>query len=213
MDGMEKILQRIREDATAEIALILAEANREAETTKAQYAARAGKEVAELLSHGKAEAEDRAERLEGLARMEAQKIVLAEKQTLVEEAFRLAVEQLSDLPPQDYEALLIKLIQEATESGTEQVIFSAKDREIYGKKVVEAANENRKAAGKIGALTVSKETRPLKGGVVLRDADGEIDCSVEMLVRLARNELTVAVSEILFGKSKVGGGSHGKSKR
>lgn len=213
MDGIEKILQRIREDATAEIEAILAEARSEAEATTAQYAARAEKEAAELLSHGKADAEDRAERLEGLARMEAQKIVLAEKQKLVDEAFQLAIQQLSDLPGQEYEALLVRLVQESAASGTEQVIFSPKDYKEYGKKVVETVNDNLKAAGKTGKLTLSKETRPLRGGVVLRDEDGEIDCSLEMLVRLGRNELTVEVSDILFGKSKVGGGSHGKNKR
>lgn len=213
MDGIEKILQRIREDARAEIEVILAEARSEAEATTAQYAARAEKEAAELLSHGKAEAEDRAERLEGLARMEAQKIVLAEKQKLLEEAFQLAVQQLSDLPEKEYEALLVRLVQESATSGVEQVIFSPKDREKYGKKVVETVNDNLKAAGKTGTLTLSKETRPLRGGVVLRDKDGEIDCSLEMLVRLGRDELTVEVSDILFGNSKVGGGSHGKNKR
>ena len=124
-------------------------------------------------------------------------------------------------------ALLADLAARAATTGREQLIFSQKDRARIGKQVVAAANEKlakavapelpdalaESKAGAIldkvvsgasallagtGMLTLSEETRPLRGGFILSDGDVEVNCAFETLVRLERGEISGEVAKALF---------------
>ena len=110
-------------------------------------------------------------------------------------AYDKALEQLLNLPEQEYTALLADLAVKAAVTGREAVILSQKDRTRYGKQVVTAANERLNG----GRLTLSEQTRPIQGGVILSDGDVEVNCSFETLVRLQRGALDRPVAQILFG--------------
>ena len=155
------------------------------------------------------------------------KLELAAKQEVLAEAFDLALEKLCAMPEQEYVALLTKLALEASSTGREQLIFSPQDRSRVGKQVVVAANEalvkgvapelpvaiteSKVGAflGKVvnttaamvtgtGLLTLSEETRPIKGGFIMVDGDIEVNCAFETLVRLQREKLEKEVAGVLF---------------
>ena len=90
---------------------------------------------------------------------------------------------------------LAGLAAEASSTGREEVILSQKDRARYGKQVVTQANER---LGD-GHLTLSVQTRPIRGGLILSDGDVEVNCTFETLVRLLRGEMDRTVVEVLFG--------------
>ena len=50
-----------------------------------------------------------------------------------------------------------------------------------------------------GHLTLSVQTRPIRGGLILSDGDVEVNCTFETLVRLLRGEMDRTVVEVLFG--------------
>ena len=142
------------------------------------------------------------------------------------EAFDLALEKLCALPEKEYIALLTKLALAASSSGKEQMIFSPKDRNTVGKQVVMAANDalvKERAPGlpeeitksKVGTLmdklihnttaivtgaglTLSEQTRDIKGGFIMVDGDVEINCAFETLVRLQREQMEKKVADALF---------------
>ena len=143
------------------------------------------------------------------------------------EAFDLALEKLCSLPDPEYIALLTRLAVEASSTGREQLVFSPRDRARIGKQVVVAANDalvkgvapelpNSITDTKVGAflgkvvnstaaivsgtgmLTLSEETRPIKGGFIMVDGDVEINCAFETLVRLQREKLEKEVANLLF---------------
>ena len=143
------------------------------------------------------------------------------------EAFDLALDKLCSLPEGEYVALLTSLALQASTTGKEQLIFSPQDRTRVGKQVVVAANEamvkdmvpelpgsltDTKVGaflGKVvnstaamvtgtGMLTLSEETRPMRGGFIMVDGDVEINCAFETLVRLQREKLELAVAKTLF---------------
>ena len=116
---------------------------------------------------------------------------------------------------------------EASRTGQEQVVFSQKDRARYGKQVVTQANEilakrvaprlpedlTASRAGALldrvvtgasavlsgtGMLTMAGESRPIAGGVILRDGKVETNCSFEALIRLQRGALAAQVAQVLF---------------
>lgn len=194
MNGIEKLTQQITADAQVEIDAILAEAKEKADAITADYAQRAEKAAAERLAKGTEAAAQREERLIAMADMERRKDLLAAKQDMVGKAFDKALEQLCNLSDAEYVAMLTKLAVAASNSGKEQLIFSQKDRTRVGKDVVIAANE----ALNDGHLTLSEQTRPMRGGFILSDGAIEVNCTFETLVRLQRGEIAGEVANVLF---------------
>lgn len=193
MNGIEKITQRIEADAQAEIDRILSEAREEADQITGRYKAQAEAEAASLAARNEKSAVEREERLVSVAQMEARKVQLAAKQEMVEKAYDLALEKLCAMPDARYTEVLAVLLVQASSNGREEAIFSPEDRERVGKAAVDKANA---ASGK--QLKLSKETRPLKGGFVLRDENIEVNCTFDTLVRLEKAETTGAVVKKLF---------------
>ena len=227
MNGIEKITQRIDQDAQSEIDKILGDARAQAAEILARYEAQAQKESEDIVARGEKNAAERQDRLASVAQMEAKKLTLATKQEMLDKAFDLALDRLVSLPDEEYVALLAELAVRAATTGREQLIFSQKDRARIGKQVVAAANEKlakavapelpdalaESKAGAIldkvvsgasallagtGMLTLSEETRPLRGGFILSDGDVEVNCAFETLVRLERGEISGEVAKALF---------------
>ena len=226
MEGIEKITAKIAQDAQAEISQLMAETDQKVQAVRANAAAQARQEANDIVEKGRAAASERLERLSSASQMERRKLELAAKQEVLGEAFALALEKLCTLPEKEYISLLAKLALEASSSGKEQLIFSKKDRATVGKQVVMAANDalvkerapslpEEVAKSKVGAfvdklvhnttavvtgtgLTLSEETRDIKGGFIMVDGDVEINCAFETLVRLQREQMEKKVADALF---------------
>ena len=226
MEGIEKITARIAQDAQAEISRLTAETEEKVQAVLTNAAAQAQQEANEIVVKGRMAASERLERLNSASQMERRKLELAARQEVLGEAFALALEKLCTLPEQEYIALLTKLALEASSSGKEQLILSQKDRAAVGKQVVMAVNDalvkerapslpEEVTRSKVGAfvdelvhnttaavtgtgLTLSEETRDLKGGFIMVDGDVEINCAFETLVRLQREQMEKKVADALF---------------
>lgn len=227
MNGIEKITQMIQSEAQTEIDGVLSAAREEAARITARYQAQAQAETAELTAKNEKAAAEREERLVSVAQMEARKVTLAAKQEMVEKAYVLALEKLCALPDDRYTEILASLLVQASSTGREEVILSAEDRKRVGKAAVAKANEILAQAAapelpkeltesKVGAvinkvaanvsaiakgtamLTLSEETRPMRGGFILKDQKVEVNCTFDTLVRLQKAETAGAVAKKLF---------------
>lgn len=227
MEGIEKITTRIAQDADAEIARLNQQTQEQIREMQDKAQAQADRERADILARGRRAADERLERLKSAAGMETRKLELAMKQEVLSQAFDQALDQLCALPDAEYVELLTRLVLEASSTGKEQLVFSPKDRARVGKQVVVAANEAMVKGvvpdlpeaitetkvgaflGKVvnstaamvtgtGLLTLSEETRNIRGGFILVDGDVEVNCAFETLVRLQREKLERRAAEILF---------------
>ena len=204
MNGIEKITGQIDADVQKEIGAALDQARAQAKEIEARYESRAQTQGEALRRKGEQDAALRRERLVDVAKLEARKTLLAAKQDLVGQAFDLALKKLLELPDQEYIALLAKLAVAASRTGREQVIFSQKDRSRYGKQAVTMANDmlakkaGPRAAESAGMLTLAEESRPMAGGLILRDGRVETNCSFEVLIHLQRDALSAEVARALF---------------
>lgn len=227
MNGIEKITQRMEDDARREINEVLTAARAQAEEIARRSREQADRESAAIAARGESAAAEREKRLESMAEMESRKLVLAAKQEVLDEAFTMALEKLCTLPDEEYIELLAALAVKAARTGREKVIFSRKDRNRVGKAVVTRANDAlaRKVAPRLpgdltdtkagaildkvvtgasailagtGMLTLAEETRPIKGGIILSDGDVETNCTFETLVRLQRENISGEVAKVLF---------------
>ena len=227
MNGIEKITARIDEETQAQIDRLLADAREQAAQIAARYQAQADAERASLAAKNEKAAAEREERLVSVAQMESRKIILAAKQEMVEKAYDLALEKLCAMPEEQYVSVLAALLVEASSTGQEEAIFSPEDREKVGRAAVKRANEllakqsapelpKELTDSKVGAvitkvatsvsamaqgtamLTVSQETRPIRGGFILKDGNIEVNCTFDTLVRLQKAETAGAVAKHLF---------------
>ncbi len=193
MNGIEKLTQQISADAQAEVDKILAEAQEKADTIAADYAKQVEAFAADAQAKAADAARQREERLVSMADLAARKDLLAVKQEMLDKAFERALEKLCELGDKEYTELLTKLVVQCAK-GDEQLIFSQKDRTRVGKAVATAANE---ALGN-GKLTLSEQTRPIRGGVIVSDGDVEVNCAFETLIRLMRGQIDREVAGVLF---------------
>ena len=204
MNGIEKITGQIDADVQKEIGAALDQARAQAKEIEARYESQAEAQAEAIRRKGEQDAALRRERLVDVARLEARKTLLAAKQDLVGQAFDLALKKLLELPDQEYIALLAKLAVAASRTGREQVILSQKDRSRYGKQAVTMANDmlakkaGPRAAESAGMLTLAEESRPMAGGLILRDGRVETNCSFEVLIHLQRDALSAEVARALF---------------
>ena len=130
------------------------------------------------------------------ASITALKAKLSNEKVAEHQLKKAKIEKEKPTPIQDEtEDMLAGLAAKASSTGREEVILSQKDRARYGKQVVTQANER---LGD-GHLTLSVQTRPIRGGLILSDGDVEVNCTFETLVRLLRGEMDRTVVEVLFG--------------
>lgn len=196
MNGLEKITERITADAKARANDMVAQAKDQAEAVSTDYQAR----VEALLETERAKAAELAaqttQRAEAAGALEGRKWILNAKQQLLEDTFTLALDKLCALPKEEYTALLTKLLTRAAQGG-EEVVFNQGDRAQVGKAAVTAANELLKD----GRLTISEETRDIKGGFILKSGLIEINCALETLVEQEKETMSASVASHLFPKA------------
>lgn len=198
MNGIQRIIDRIEADAAAERAQIAAEAEARCAEIEAAYAQTAQVEYLKIIADGKLAAKQQLERLSGAQATEAKKQVLAVKQEMVLKAFNHAAQLLSELPDEQYIPFLARLSSQASRTGAEMLVFSASDAARIGEAVKDEANTLLCREGKPAQMTVSAETRPIRGGVIILNGDIETNCSIEALIANLRNALSIEVVEKLF---------------
>ncbi len=192
MNGIDNIKNKILSEAEAAAESTLAEAQKKAGSRAAEAAEALAKEKSLLLEKGERAAKLAAERIVSSASKEQRKNVLAVKQDLIGEVFSQAKEELQKLSGGDYKNLLVKLLENNIDSGTEEVLFPAGDSAI-ARDVVQEVNEK---TGK--ALRVSEKNAPFEKGVLLRDGDTEVNLSLANVADSMTEELTPQVARLLF---------------
>ncbi|HBR09573.1 MAG TPA: hypothetical protein DD735_11870 [Clostridiales bacterium] len=198
MNGIEKITAHIAAGAEEEIREMREASDARCAEIMAEYERQAQAEYWQMIKDGARQIEDSASRAERTAGLEAKKLILAMKQQMVSRAFELAREKIAQLPEQDYVGFLARMASSAAITGQEELIFNERDSQRVGRKVVKAANEWLARGGMRQGLTLSDETREISGGLVLRQGDIEVNCTVDTMLALGRGELAAQVAEVLF---------------
>ncbi len=194
MNGIEKITARIDQYASADVAVIAKDAEEKAAAIRAKYQAEADDAAKKAEDAGAKAAAQRLERLEGAAKMDAKKMILSAKQDCLDQAFAKAHKALLALPEEKYVDLLARMAVKASSTGREEILLNSRDQKKVGDEVVKKANALKKGA----ALTLSKDTRDMEGGLTLRDGNVEVNCSFETQLRILREDMAAELAGILF---------------
>lgn len=188
--GIEDIKKRILKDAAQQKEEILAEARTKVEEIRKEGERTTEKRKEAIISKADQEATDERHTVLTMERLEARKQLLTEKQKAIEKAFEKALEMLSTHP--DYSEIMETLLLEVARGG-EELILSPRDHESLGNGFLKKVNKNLSQT-----LTLSKETREMAGGFVLRTPEMEINESFEERIRALRDEMEAEVARKLF---------------
>ena len=197
MAGADKLTNRILSDARLVADTNTAQARRDAESIVLKAREEAQALHASLLAKAEREAGERERRLISVAELEGRKEKLTVKQRLIDSLFEQAIDLLCKKPNQEYEALLIEMISN-TAAGNEEVVISDRDRTRLSNGFINSANQALSKKGKQGGLRLSKNTRPIKGGFILRSGLVEINNSFEAIVKMQKDNLESLAVKMLF---------------
>jgi V/A-type H+/Na+-transporting ATPase subunit E len=195
MNGIDKIIARIIKNVEQEISDINREAKAKADEINAVFEEAIRKESGERRNRGMMAAEERIERLAGVALLETKKLKLSVKQEMVGRAFDLALDRLRNLPEQEYVNLLATIAAKASRSGKEEILLAEDDRLRLGNEIARQANQLVPGGG---SLYIGTDSLQNLSGLILREGDIEINCTFESLIRSAKEEMATELAEMLF---------------
>jgi V/A-type H+-transporting ATPase subunit E len=199
-----KLRQKIIEDAEAEARTIVDEGAAEAKSILDGARAEADRIAADFKARAIAEAAEHVRRQVSLRELEARKAILTEKGRVIDQVFDQVLEELRRRDREGGHALTRDLLLKAIEVGDEEIITSPEDRESIGKAFIKDLNAELAKTGRRGEVTLSDETRDIKGGFILRRGRAETNSTFETLLSMLRDDVETEVAELLFGEGKEG---------
>lgn len=196
MTGLDKIISEIKAESSKAVSERLEKAKKEA----AKIMAEAEKEANEALEKISREASARLSAsksaAESAATLKKRRMLLLEKQKLIEEVIEAAKKEVLSLPDEQYFKLIIKLISDNASSENGSIVFNAKD---LGRLPADfEAKVNATAGAKGGKLTISKETRPIDGGFILVYDGIDQNCSISSIFETNIEALQDKIQKLLF---------------
>ncbi|ENN96081.1 H+transporting two-sector ATPase E subunit [Methanocaldococcus villosus KIN24-T80] len=202
--GIEKIKEKILEDAKNEVRKIIAEAEEERKKILEEAKKEAERRKEQILKKGEKEAEMIKNRIIAEAKLEAKKMILKTKEELIEKAIVKLREDLLKYPESnEYKEKLIKLIMDgAIALGGGEILVRLNERDD---KLIDAQvlwNLEKTIEDMTGKVTILKKGKPVNiiGGCILESSDGfkVLDNSLEAIFDRNLPNIRSKVMEILF---------------
>lgn len=194
MNGLDKILQQIKDDSDAAVAKIKGESEKSAFEIKQKILKNAEKEVAAIKTRAAAECEDIKARGDSSAALAKKQAMLNAKQSIISELINKAHSRLLSLSANEYFAIIEKMIAKNSHKNEQgKISFNKADNQRLPKDFNEKLS---KLSG--GMLTLSDDTADIDGGFVLIYGGIEENCSFDAIFSEKYDELQDEVYSLLF---------------
>ncbi|MBW7992552.1 MAG: hypothetical protein FVQ84_21405 [Planctomycetes bacterium] len=192
----EQVVEKILADARAEANKIKKQADDKetGEQDKLSQQLDEYKKQTQILA--RQAGEDKNSHILAAARMNIAKEYLAEKRTILDEVFEQARQQLLNLPDEEYQALIKKLLLEAVETGDEEVVVDTNEGRI-SEELIKEVNQQLGSDRK-SSLKLSDQRQNLGAGFILTRGKIKTNVSIEVLLDQARKELEIQLAKELF---------------
>ena len=187
-------------EADAQAKRLLDEARQRADSVVAHGEREGAAKRDALLAQARSQAEERKHRALTISGLDARKQILSAKEELIEDTFNQALARLRSLDREKYRELIFPMILAAAQQGNEELIVSPDQRDYFDASFLGKINEALRLQGKKGEIALAGETRPLKGGFILRAGEVELNNSFDSLLRMQRDLLEPAVAGMLFAE-------------
>ncbi len=227
MTGLSKITDKILEEARADAAAKLAEADARCAEIAAEAARRASELRAKIEEDAKREAVGILSRTKSGEAVVRRNTVLEARAALIDEAFDTAKKEILHLSEDRYLELLVMILgsclrrqieneresrelygeEDVPEFEAYEVLLCERDLHRLGDRLIEALR--RTSQVELSALTrpivLGERAVAIDGGLILRCGATELNCSLSTLLHSIRPELEANVARRLFPEKKGSG--------
>jgi len=193
--AVEDILKKIRADAEEAARRIVAEGQAAADGVTAEARGRIEAQGERMRAKARQRADEERNRIVTLARLSGRRDLLTEKQRLIDRVFDETRKSILEMGREDYRGLIRAFLKDTHDAGDVEVIVDTDETRIDQGFLDEVARQLDGA----GRLTLSSERRAIGGGFILRSGRTETNCTLETILRDARERLETEVASILFG--------------
>ena len=198
MSNISNLTSKILKDAEVKRDNILAVAEEEKAKILNKKKDEAETLEATMLEKAKSEAQTRKERVISGAELKARNEKLQAKQTVIQQVFEKAVEELCKLGKEEYLAFIKNGVTTLAVTGDENIILNAEGQKLVDDAFISEINNELSANGKVGNLKLSSTVGNFKGGFILEKNGIEINNTFEALVESMKEEMELEVAKALF---------------
>ncbi|MCR5203279.1 MAG: V-type ATP synthase subunit E [Lachnospiraceae bacterium] len=196
MDGLNKLIDQIQNDASKSCSEIIDKAKAE----EKEILAEAKKEADRI----KNDSEIRKDALEKSGNLQAKsssdlkkrQTILAAKQEIISDILDKAYESILNKDTDEYFSFLEKILKKHVQNKKGELLLSKKDLDRCPATFKDSVKTLAKEAG--GELSVKDEAADIEGGFILVYGGIEENCSIKALFRENQNKLSDEVSAYLF---------------
>lgn len=194
MNGLDRILEQIKNDSVAAVNKINDEAEKKVLLQRQETEKQAEKEIELINQKAKTECNDIIKRAKSSAELAKKQAALKAKQTIICSTIDKAHNRLLSLPDNEYFSVIEKMIKKNAHSGEKgEISFNEKDRARLPK-----GFKLKLLAISGGSLSVSDKNSKIDGGFVLIYGGIEENCSFSAIFSEKHDELQDEVCSTLF---------------
>lgn len=214
MNDISVILSKIDEDTKAQSAAIMEASKENCRKIEADYAKEAAQQKQAILAAAAANAESVKLRAASQSGIEARNLKLTARRAAIDAAFEKAMEKLCTMSDEKKVAFYSEMATRSV-SASAELILNAADKASIGKavtamvgkkflvdgigNVVDAITNLKLPDKSIGRIiTLADEVGNFRGGFKLREGNIETNCTFEVLLDRAKEDLEPEVARMLF---------------
>lgn len=196
MNGLEKILKDINDDTQTECNKILSEAKKQAEiiikTTdnEAVKISEAEEQKLKILEN------ELNSRSQSAAKIEKQKILLEEKQKIIDNIILKTYNKILSLPDKEYFEFLMKIAVKNIGRGNGKILFNSRDLKRIPNHFMSQLNAQAQKVS--GSIILSEKTTNINGGFILNYGGIEENCSLDALFYSRSEEMKDIINSLIF---------------
>lgn len=143
----------------------------------------------EIIASAQRKANQKVQQTQFKLQSQAQTEILNKKQQIIDRAYKAALQKISSLEDDKYTELMMKLIDQLPEG--EGKLISVKGKEDLLKKALRKSKKK---------FEISAETTNGNGGFIFQSKEVEIDNTFGALIKNAKEETILSVTNLLFGQ-------------
>lgn len=195
MSGIDKITEKILEQAELQAENRLKNAREKAQQDKAELNKRLKRIREAEIVRAELEGKSQATRIVGDVMLEGRKKRLSARQNAVNQVFDEALDRIIKLSDDEYVEFISKMVVPFLDNGENELMLSEKDAKKIGEKLIE------RLANKVPEkkVSISKENISSIGGVIVRNGYIQTNLTLEAVFRQEKARLEPQVVDILFG--------------
>jgi len=198
----QKLRDRIIKDAEEEARKIVTEGKAEADTITGEARERAAEITKRAEARAAAEAKEHIRRQISIRELDARKAILGERGTFMDQAFEKAMKELRVKDLESGYSLTRSLLLKVIVTGDEEIVLSPEDKKGIGGDFLAGLNKELRAKGLKGEVKIADDTRPMKGGFVLRSGRKETNVTFEAMIAEMRDDAELEISNALFKEAQ-----------